>query len=273
MNKQKLLLTSAYFVFALLLASCHTSRQYAAHKTARPPKFMGDIYLAPHNKNNATENAIEPAYAEKIKTAPAATPPQPGDDNATQGYHVSGGTATAYDHIVSITPLPSHNPAENSKAETSKMEEEDKKALCKKYAAMLGLDPCELTNFSLYQFIEKWYGANYKLGGCDSAGIDCSSFAQKLYNTIYGIDLDRTAKEQFGNCKRIKHPKEAKEGDLVFFHVHSRRITHVGIYLANDYFVHASSSQGVVISNLNDSYWHKYFAGCGRIPQSEFARN
>ena len=56
-----------------------------------------------------------------------------------------------------------------------------------------------------------------------------------------------------------------KEGDLVFFKIGQSTVSHVGVYLANDRFVHASTSSGVMISDLNEAYWKKYYAGGGRI--------
>ncbi len=138
-------------------------------------------------------------------------------------------------------------------------------AIHKRFSEIMGVKPKDLANNTLYEFIDSWYGVNYHLGGSDQSGIDCSGFTRKLYGDVFKIDLARTAHEQFENCEKIKHSSDAMEGDLVFFHVHSRHITHVGVYLINDYFVHASSSQGVVISNLNDEYWHKYYAGIGRV--------
>jgi lipoprotein Spr len=140
-------------------------------------------------------------------------------------------------------------------------------ALKKKYSEILGVRQKEIDNFPLYQFIDRWYGTNYRLGGQSKEGIDCSGFAQKLYGEVYGINLLRTAMEQFSNCKRIRNPKDAEEGDLVFFNIHSKRITHVGVYLANNYFVHSSTSGGVMISNLGEEYWSKYYAGMGRVPK------
>jgi lipoprotein Spr len=61
--------------------------------------------------------------------------------------------------------------------------------------------------------------------------------------------------------------EELKEGDVVFFNIRTKRISHVGIYLMNDFFVHSSSSQGVMISKLTDAYWKKYYAGAGRVPK------
>ena len=186
------------------------------------------------------------------------------DDVYINGHNKSNATVNAID---GSKPKPKskapEQPAFKKETFTPKQEKEVKK----KYADMLGIKPKDITNNTLYEFIDQWYGANYHLGGCSRTGIDCSGFAQKLYGEVYGVDLLRTAMEQFRNCKRVKHSKDAEEGDLVFFHIHSRHITHVGIYLANDYFVHASTSGGVMISNLNEDYWHKYFAGAGRIPK------
>lgn len=136
-----------------------------------------------------------------------------------------------------------------------------------KYANMLGVLPQVVTNDLLYGFIDEWYGTRYRLGGNDKKGIDCSAFVQRLYERVFNVDILRTAAEQFSFCSSVFNKKDLKEGDLVFFHIKTKRISHVGIYLMNDYFVHSSSSNGVMISNLNDKYWQKYFAGAGRVPK------
>lgn len=136
-----------------------------------------------------------------------------------------------------------------------------------KYANMLGVLPQVLTNDLLYDFIDEWYGTRYRLGGSDKRGIDCSAFVQRLYERVFNISLLRTAAEQFQLCQSIWNKEELKEGDLVFFNIHNKRISHVGIYLINDYFVHSCTSSGVVISRLTDNYWRRYYAGAGRIPK------
>jgi lipoprotein Spr len=220
-------------ILLFTLQSCHTHKKYAANKSSKKPKFINDVYINGHNKSSTTKNSIAVAPAKK---SPKKT--RSGSVNA--------------DHTDS-------DQAEKATLEPS--------ALKRKYADILGIRPKEIDNFSLYQFIDRWYGTNYRLGGQNKDGIDCSGFAQKLYGEVYGIDLLRTAMEQFGSCKRIKNPKDAEEGDLVFFHIRSKRITHVGVYLANNYFIHSSTSGGVIISSLNEEYWHKYFAGMGRVPK------
>lgn len=139
-----------------------------------------------------------------------------------------------------------------------------------KYASLLHVAPNTLTNVSLYGFIEDWYGVRYRMGGNDKNGIDCSAFAQRLYENVFCTNLVRTAMEQFTSCRFYKHQDSLTEGDLVFFKTRGRkRITHVGIYLANNFFVHASSKEGVMISSLNEEYWSKYYAGSGRLPNKK----
>jgi lipoprotein Spr len=138
-----------------------------------------------------------------------------------------------------------------------------------KYAEMLGVVPQAITNMALYSFIDDWYGTRYHLGGTGRNGIDCSAFVQRLYDQVFCTSLLRTAIEQFSTSAFTRKATNLKEGDLVFFHIHSRHITHVGIYLANNFFVHASRSQGVTISNLNDGYWRKYYAGAGKVQKDD----
>lgn len=138
-----------------------------------------------------------------------------------------------------------------------------------KYANMLGVLPQVITNDLLYSFIDEWYGTRYRLGGTDQNGIDCSAFVQRLYARVFNVSLFRTAAEQFSICHSIWNKEELKEGDLVFFNIRTKRISHVGIYLMNDYFVHSSVSQGVMISKLSDAYWRKYYAGAGRVPKGK----
>lgn len=139
-----------------------------------------------------------------------------------------------------------------------------------KYSEMLGVLPQSITNLSLYHFIEDWYGVHYRMGGNDKNGIDCSGFVQRLYEEVFCTNLVRTAMQQFATCSMVFRKDSLKEGDLVFFHTRGRkRITHVGIYLMNNFFVHASSSQGVIISSLEEDYWSRYYAGAGEILSRE----
>jgi cell wall-associated NlpC family hydrolase len=134
-----------------------------------------------------------------------------------------------------------------------------------KYADMLGVIPQAITNFALYKFIDEWYGTRYRMGGNSKRGIDCSAFVQRLYEQVFCTNLVRTAFEQFNMANLVWSTDSLKEGDLVFFRTHGNRISHVGIYLMNKCFVHASSSRGVMISSLNEEYWSRFYAGAGPV--------
>lgn len=117
----------------------------------------------------------------------------------------------------------------------------------------------------LYEVIVDWYGVPYKYGECSKYGVDCSGFVNMLYQKVYHKTLERQADDIFHKqCRKIDK-KDAEEGDLVFFKIESKKITHVGVYLRNNKFVHASTKKGVMISDLNEPYFQKYFYAVGRV--------
>lgn len=134
-----------------------------------------------------------------------------------------------------------------------------------KYSSMLNVMPSQISNVMLYRFIDEWMGTRYRMGGTSKSGVDCSAFVQNLYQYVFGLNLLRTAWMQFESSKYISNISDLKEGDLVFFRINSSRITHVGVYLRNNFFVHSGCSKGVSIANLNSNYWSRYFAGGGRV--------
>jgi len=131
-----------------------------------------------------------------------------------------------------------------------------------KFGQVLNIEVEKLTNDSLYQFIEKWLGTPYHFGGTSNKGIDCSGFTGMLHKTVFKSVLPRMAKDQYGASKKLER-SEMKEGDLVFFNTRGG-VSHVGVYLQNGYFVHASTKNGVVINNLNEGYYKQRFIGAGR---------
>lgn len=139
-----------------------------------------------------------------------------------------------------------------------------------KYAILLNESVEKLTNVLLYKTIDDWYGTRYRYGGSTDRGIDCSAFMQVLAGYAFGWMLPRTAHEQFACMQRIRK-EDLKEGDFVFFNTHGG-VSHVGMYLQNNRFVHSSSSQGVSIGDLNDSYWSNRFIGAGRATQNAASR-
>jgi len=132
-----------------------------------------------------------------------------------------------------------------------------------KYAVLMDREVESISNLPLYGQIEDWWGTRYRYGGVDKNGIDCSAFTGKLLLEVYGLDVPRTAKEQFGLAERI-NTNDLIEGDLVFFNTRGG-VSHVGLYLGDQYFVHSSASNGVTISSLNDDYYSRKFISGGRI--------
>jgi lipoprotein Spr len=137
-----------------------------------------------------------------------------------------------------------------------------------KYAVLTDAVVEKLTNVPLLQLIDKWWGTRYCMGGVTENCIDCSAFTQIIMRDIWGLSLPRTSQEQFQVVERID-TADLKEGDLVFFNTSGSRISHVGVYLLNNKFVHAATSGGVMISDLYERYWSQRFRGAGRVRKSE----
>lgn len=133
-----------------------------------------------------------------------------------------------------------------------------------KYAIVFDATVEKLTNVAMLQSIDQWWGTRYCLGGSTKNCIDCSAFTKAVLKDVYDVEMPRTAQQQYEATQRIE-PEELQEGDLVFFYTSGRRISHVGIYIMNNKFVHAAASQGVTVSDLNDSYWKERYRGAGRI--------
>ena len=139
-------------------------------------------------------------------------------------------------------------------------------ALQFKYAMMMNVDVESLKNVSLLGFIEDWFGTKYRYGGTTKRGIDCSALTGALLLAVYGFNLPRTARQQYDATEHISKD-ELKEGDLVFFNTHGG-VSHVGVYLENNYFVEAST-HGVKISSLDDRDYAKRFICGGRVTESD----
>ena len=133
-----------------------------------------------------------------------------------------------------------------------------------KYAELLEASPKELEIVELYAFIDEWVGVKYKYGGTTKKGVDCSGFTNLLYNNVFKKELPRSSSDIAAVAKSVSK-KELSEGDFVFFSIRSKKVDHVGIYLTNNRFVHASTSKGVIISNLEHPYYAKYFKKGGRL--------
>lgn len=122
------------------------------------------------------------------------------------------------------------------------------------------------SNIRLYSEVEKWLGTPYRYGGISKTGCDCSGFVSQVYKAVYGISLQRnSASMRDKDCRNIRR-EELRTGDLVFFKTGSaNRINHVGIYLKEGKFIHASSSKGVIVSDMNERYYQCTYSCSGRV--------
>ncbi|HQQ94227.1 MAG TPA: C40 family peptidase [Bacteroidia bacterium] len=134
-------------------------------------------------------------------------------------------------------------------------------------SALLGLSAKEIKKSQLYTFINDWYGAPYKYGGCKKSGVDCSCFVNILYDQVYHKSLTGNAADMYKQCEKISLDR-AREGDLVFFKINVPYVSHVGVILRQSCFVHASSSKGVMVSRLSEAYFKKYVHSAGRLKDS-----
>jgi cell wall-associated NlpC family hydrolase len=111
----------------------------------------------------------------------------------------------------------------------------------------------------------RFLGVPYVFGGTSTSGFDCSGYVQHVF-AMLGRSIPRTADAQYYAGKQIAGGSgHMVAGDLVFFQTYTEGPSHVGIYLGNDRFVHASSSRGVTVSSLHDHYWQAHYLGAKRL--------
>ncbi len=118
--------------------------------------------------------------------------------------------------------------------------------------------------------IIKYLNTPYKYGGNSTKGIDCSAFTQTIYANTYDIGLLRSARDQYTQGLVVGNRDELEFGDLVFFNTRKRvRPGHVGIYIGDNLFAHASTKHGVIVSSLDHEYYSKRFMGGRRIDEPQ----
>jgi len=118
---------------------------------------------------------------------------------------------------------------------------------------------------TLVEFALQLRDIRYRRGGrAPATGFDCSGFVHYVFANVLGLDLPSDSASQFSSGEKIARA-ELQAGDLVFFHTHGKHVSHVGIYVGDDQFIHApTTGERVKVSRLGESYWSRRFAGARR---------
>lgn len=114
------------------------------------------------------------------------------------------------------------------------------------------------------KIIDSYLGTSYRRGGYGRLGVDCSGLVYAVYRDYDEMHLPPNTRKLFSGLKRIDY-RDLSYGDLVFFNLNGKLASHVGIYVGDGRFVHASESQGVVISSLSEKYYRETFVGARRV--------
>lgn len=112
-------------------------------------------------------------------------------------------------------------------------------------------------------FYKEWKGTHYRYGGTTKKGVDCSGLVMNLYKDKFNLNLPRSSKKMAEKGDKIRSRSDWEIGDLVFFKT-GWRVSHVGVYMGNNKFLHASTNVGVTISSF-DEYWNKTFWKTKRV--------
>ncbi len=214
-------------------------------------------------RTSSTKDAAAAKPAAKKTNAPAKR-------EFLNGIEVTPGSAVAANRKATNTAgkKQAANESTNTGAVTGEMNAsfniEKAHMLQLKYAVLTDALVEKLNNIPLLAVIDKWWGTKYCMGGSTDNCLDCSAFTQIVMRDVYHVMLPRTSQEQFNKSEKVEL-EDLREGDLVFFNTGGKDISHVGIYLLNNKFVHAATSGGVMISDLNDKYWQPKYRGAGRV--------
>jgi len=166
--------------------------------------------------------------------------------------------------VVCLSVIAAQAQTKTTSATTTDKPNDEQDGLVKEYfSQIMGVALSTTSNVKLFQFVYDWVGTPYHFGGDSKKGIDCSAFTKELYGKVFNLTIKRNSRDIFSMVSPVRKD-ELQEGDLVFFKIHSRSISHVGIYLGSGRFAHASS-RGVAISSLDDGYYDRYFYKGGRL--------
>jgi cell wall-associated NlpC family hydrolase len=238
------------FILLLLLINLTACNAF------RPASHSTDNLSASSSDHQSGKNT-DPVFIQNISTGSSESKPGTAETNSIAGTSVKAPPSQIYHSSSLKTGI---SPGDNDEINPLQI----------KFAILTNIPVEDLTNLRLLIFMDQWYGVPYHYGGSNKDGIDCSAFASLLLSSVYDVNqLPRISSDQYHTTKRVPK-KDLREGDLVFFHTLGKghRVTHVGVYLYNNRFIHASIA-GVQISNLGEGYYLHHYVGAGRVIVSD----
>lgn len=132
------------------------------------------------------------------------------------------------------------------------------------YSQKLGVQLEGKEDKKLIKAMASWKGVPYRYGAASKKGTDCSGFTSKLYYEVYGKKLHRSSRDQVKDVRYISK-RNLKTGDLIFFKIKSRKVSHVAVYIADNKFIHATTRKGVMVDDMDNKYYSKYYYKSGRV--------
>ncbi len=136
--------------------------------------------------------------------------------------------------------------------------------LLKDYAGKFGVNFNGDEDLKLVSCLAGWLNVPYKYGGNTKQGTDCSGLVSSVFQEVYNIAMYRSSADQLKNVREISK-SQLKAGDLVFFKIDNNKVSHVGIYLGGNKFIHATTQKGVIVNSLDEEYYKKYYYTAGRV--------
>jgi cell wall-associated NlpC family hydrolase len=244
--------------FLFVLSSCSTFKplSFTSNKQVSSPasqssskssqaKFIDDITINPQVTEDKT--TVKPGPQVAVTT--------------TRSVDISEAPAPKNDALAEILAIRNKNTSNSKSVEAAS-------SVQLKYAVLMNTEVESLPSKELLENVDEWYGVRYRTGGNTKSGVDCSGFTVAVYAAVYGFTLPRVSREQYRTSRKIS-TTELQEGDLVFFNTNGRGVSHVGIYLGNNKFIHASVSRGIMVNDLFEPYYLKRYIGAGRFDEKE----
>ncbi len=149
--------------------------------------------------------------------------------------------------------------------EPAKQRQQKKRHVSAQLVGPFDVGPWDTTEREKFgRLLQEYLGTPYQGASEYQEGIDCSRFTSEVYRRYDGLRLPRVARDQAQTGQEVSR-SHIRYGDLVFFAIGGKRVSHVGIYVGDNHFIHASSSRGVVIDDMNTSYWRKYYHSARRV--------